>query len=280
MSDEMATLRQEFAAEQARLHEALQRELAEHRDRLDEEKAKEIATLKAAVAMITGGPPAHPPPPPPLPPRDVHLVLQDDLANLPGRRASLPTSITIRGQTTNDRERMKVILAYARLLRKLPGSIMMDPLEDLQEVINRFKGARGESPASQVARSRSGGRKPPRPRVRGSASRSRGRSPRRRSRSPVRRSPPRDNALEERVRQCERRMTEMASDIRELREQLRQHEEKRKWKVVHRSSLQARTAPPIPRTAGAPGETFFMEDELSPEGKMLSLKWRNLSFGE
>ena len=197
MSDEMASLRQEFAAEQARLHEAFQRELTEHRDRLDEEKAKEIATLKAAVAMIAGGPPAYPPPPPPPPPRDVHLVLQDDLANLPGRRASLPTSITVRGRTTNDRERMKVILAYARLLRKLPGSIMEDPLEDLQEVINRFKGAREESPASQAARSRSGVRKPPRPRTRGSASRSRGRSPRRRSRSPVRRSPPRDNALEE-----------------------------------------------------------------------------------
>ncbi len=57
----MAQLRQEFAAEQARLHEAFQRELAEHRNRLDEEKAKEIATLKAAVAMIAGGPPAHPP---------------------------------------------------------------------------------------------------------------------------------------------------------------------------------------------------------------------------
>jgi hypothetical protein len=197
MSDEMATLRQEFAAEQAQLHEAFQRELAEHRDRLDEEKAKEIATLKAAVAMIAGGPPAHPPPPPPFPPRDVHLVLQDDLANLPGRRAPLPTSVTVRGQTTNDRERMKVILTYARLLRKLPGSIMTDSLEDLQEVISRFKGAREESPASKGARSRSGARKPPRPRARGSASRSRGRSPRRRSRSPVRPSPPRDNPLEE-----------------------------------------------------------------------------------
>jgi hypothetical protein len=52
-------------------------------------------------------------------------------------------------------------------------------------------------------------------------------------------------------------MTEMASDIRELREQLRQCEEKKKWKVVHRSSLQSRTAPPIPRTAGTPGEALF-----------------------
>jgi hypothetical protein len=72
-------------------------------------------------------------------------------------------------------------------------------------------------------------------------------------------------------------MDEMAAEIRQLREQLRHQEEKRKWKVVHRSSLQARTAPPIPRTTGVPGETSFMEDELSPEGKMLSLKWRNLS---
>jgi hypothetical protein len=280
MSDEVAKLQQEFAAEQARLHEAFQRELAEHRDRLDEEKAKEIATLKAAMAVIAGGPPAYPPPPPPLPPRDVHLILKDDLTNLPGRRASLPNSVTIRDQTTSDRERIKVILTYARLLRKLPGSIMTDSLEDLQEVIVRFKSAREESPSSKAARSRSGGRKPPPPRARGSASRSRGRSPRRRSRSPLRRSPPRDNRLEERLRQFERRMDEMAADIRQLREQLREQEEKRRWKVVHRSSLQARTAPPIPRTAGAPGEAFFMEDELSPEGKMLSLKWRNLSFGE
>ena len=161
MSDEMERLRQELAAEQARLHEAFQRELAEHRDRLDEEKAKEIATLKAAMAVIAGGPPAYPPPPPPLPPRDVHLTLKDDLTNLPGRRAPLPASVTVHGQTTNDRERVKIILTYARLLRKLPGSIMTDSLEDLQEVIARFKSARGESPSSKVARSRSGGRKPP-----------------------------------------------------------------------------------------------------------------------
>jgi hypothetical protein len=170
---------------------------------------------------------------------------------------------------TNDRDHIKVVLTYARQLRRLPGSIMTDPLEDLQEVITRFKESRTESPALKVAHSRSGARRPPQPSVRCSASRSRGRSPRRRSRSPSRRLPPCDSQLEECLRQYERRMDEMATDIRQLREQLQQQEESRRWKVVHRSSVQARTTPPIPRAHGVPGEDSFLEVELSTEGKML-----------
>jgi hypothetical protein len=166
MEDEREQLRQEFAAEKACLNEAFQRELAEHCERLSEEKAREVAALKASMGVDTTGPPAYPPPaypppPPPPPPRDVNLVLKDDLTNLPGRRAALPASLTIRGQTTRDRERVKTVLAYARLVKKLPGSVMTDPLEDLQEVIARFRGPRVESPSSEVARSRSGARRPP-----------------------------------------------------------------------------------------------------------------------
>ena len=161
MEDTREQLLQEFEAEKARLNEAFQRELAEHRERLEREKAEEVAEFKAAFVTQAGGPPAHPPPPPPLPPRDVKLVLADDLSNLPGRRAALPTSLTFRGRTTQDRERVKTVLTYARLVKKLPGSVMTDPLEDLREVIARFKGPRTESPSSEVARSRSGARRPP-----------------------------------------------------------------------------------------------------------------------
>ena len=269
----MEQLRQEFAVEKARLDEAFERELAEHRERLNAEKAKEIATLKAALESKAIGPPAYPPPPPPPPPRDVHLVLQDDLANLPGRRASLPTSLTIRGQSTRDRERMKTVLTSARLVKKLPGAIMTDPLEDLQAVIARFRGPRTESPSSVVARSRSGTRRPPRPRSRGSASRSRGRSPPRRSRSPIRRPSSSDDLVTDRFRQIERRLDEIVADMKTMKEQLREQMESRRWKSTHRASLQARTAPPrAPGTSGAPvrtGEDSIMEDELSPEGKML-----------
>jgi hypothetical protein len=220
-----------------------------------------------------GGPPAHPPPPPPLPPRDVKLVLADDLSNLPGRRAALPTSLTFRGQTTQDRERVKTVLTYARLVKKLPGSVMTDPLEDLREVIARFKGPRTESPSSEVARSRSGVRRPPRPRPRSSASRSRGRSPPRRSRSPIRRSSANEDLVTDRFRQMERRLDDLTAEVKAMKEQLREQAESRRWKTTHRASLQARTAPPrIPGTSGAPvrtGENSIMEDELSPEGKML-----------
>jgi hypothetical protein len=195
------------------------------------------------------------------------------LSNLPGRRAALPTSITIRGQSTRDRERMKVILTYARLVKKLPGSIMTDPLKDLEEVIHRFKGSKVESPSSEVARSRSGVRRPPRPRPRSSASRSRGRSPPRRSRSPIRRSTTNDDLVTDRFRQIERRLDDIVADVRVIKEQLREQAESRRWKTTHRASLQSRTAPPrTPGTSGAPvrtGENSIMEDELSPEGKML-----------
>ena len=259
--------------EKARLDEAFERELAEHRERLDREKEEEVAKFKATFVMQAGGPPAHPPPPPPLPPRDVNLVLEGDLTNLPGRRAALPTSLTIRGQTTRDRERVKTVLTYARLVKKLPGSVMTDPLEDLQEVIARFKGPRAKSPSSEVARSRSGVRRPPRPRPRSSASRSRGRSPPRRSRSPIRRSSANEDLVTDRFRQMERRLDDLTAEVKAMKEQLREQAESRRWKTTHRASLQARTAPPrIPGTSGAPvrtGENSFMEDELSPEGKML-----------
>jgi hypothetical protein len=207
------------------------------------------------------GPPAYPPPPPPPPPRDVHLVLKDDLSNLPGRRAALPTSLTIRGQSTRNRERVKIVLTYARLVKKLPGSILTDPLEDLREVIARFKDPRTASPSIEAARSRSGTRRPPRPRSRGSASRSRGRSPPRRSRSPIRRSQPSDDLVTDRFRQIDRRLDEIVADVKALKDQLRQQEESRQWKTVHRASLQARTAPPrVPGKPGAPvraGEKHF-----------------------
>jgi hypothetical protein len=225
------------------------------------------------LSAKAGVPPAYPPPPPPLPPRDTNLVLHGDLANLPGRRAALPTSLTIRGQSTQDKERIKTVLTYARLVKKLPGAIMTDPLEDLQAVIARFKGPRVESPSSEVARSRSGARRPPRPRSRVSASRSRGRSPPRRSRSPIRRPSSSDDLVTDRFRQIERRLDEIVTEMKTLKEQLREQTESRRWKTTHRASLQSRTAPPrVPGSTGAPvraGENTFMEDELSPEGKML-----------
>ena len=269
----MEQLRQELVVEKARLDEAFERELADHRERLNAEKAGEIAALKAALESRAMSPPAYPPPPPPPPPRDVHLTLRDDLTNLPGRRAALPDSLTFRGQSTRDRERMKVVLAYARSVKKLPGSVMTDPLEDLQEVIARVRGPRTKSPSTEAARSRSGARRPPRPRSRGSASRSRGRSPLRRSRNPIRRPSSSDDLVTDRFRQIERRLDDIVADVKLMKEQIRQQEEDRQWKAAHRASLKARTAPSrAPGSSGAPvrhGENSLKEDELSPEGKML-----------
>jgi hypothetical protein len=77
----------------------------------------------------------------------------------------------------------------------------------------------------------------------------------------------------DRFRQIERRLDDVIADVKAIKDQLRQQEESRRWKTVHRASLQARTAPPrVPGKSGAPvraGENSFMEDELSPEGKML-----------
>jgi hypothetical protein len=86
----MSQLRREFKEEKACLQETLQCKLLEHRCLLDEEKAKEVAAIRAKVGANVSGPPAYPPPPPPPLPQEVSLILNDDFANLPGRRALLP----------------------------------------------------------------------------------------------------------------------------------------------------------------------------------------------
>jgi hypothetical protein len=273
MEDHRDQLHHEIAEEKARLQQVFERELEEHRCRLNEEKAQEVLAFKASLSA----PPAYPPPPPPPPPREVNFVLQDDLANLPGRRVPLPTSLTFRGQVTRDRERMKIILGYARLLRKVPGAVFTDPLEDLSEVLARLRGDnRPSSPASRVARSCSGAREPPRSRVSSRSSRSsrlsrsRGRSPPERSRSPLCSTPTTDEAVVDRIRRLERRVAETTSGLREdfrlLKESVRQLavsvqqlQEGQRHKVAHRRSLQRRTAPPLP--PGKPGASAGSGEE-------------------
>jgi hypothetical protein len=222
--------------------------------------------MRAELTAGAGGPPSYPPPPPPLPPREVHLVLNEDLSNLPGRRIALPTVLTFRGQTTRDRERIKLLLGYARFVRRVPGSIFTDPVEDLRHLLAQARGeprrqtSRQLSPASSTSRPRDGARQPPRSGSQGGASTSRGRSPRRRSRSPFRRAPPSDGTVVDRIRRLEHRVDEA---VRELRESARRNEEAiqrldefvRK-RTVRRSSLQGRAAPPRQRTPVGAGESI------------------------
>jgi hypothetical protein len=266
-------LQKDFENEKARLQAAFNEELEAHRCRLNEEKAQEMAAFKANYRGGVEDPPAFPPPPPP--PRETSFVLQDDLANLPGRRIPLPSKLTFRGHTTREKERMKIIFGYARLLRKVPGAVFTDPLEDLSEVLLRLRGdSRHSSPASTVARPGSGTREPPRSRARSSASRSRGRSPPRRSRSPIRPTPVTDAALIDRVRRLERRVDETADGLREdvrqlkdtvqqLKEAVQRLEERKRYVKVHRGALQQRTAPPrLPGTSGAPSGTGEDKNKL------------------
>jgi hypothetical protein len=232
----MVQLRQELAEEKARLQEVFQRELKEDRSRLDEELARKIAEVTAGA----NNPPAYPPPPP----REVHLVLNEDLSNLPGRRLPLPSVVTFRGQSTRDRERIKILLGYARFVRCVPGSIFTDPLADLQDLLLRVRGKPQQpSPAPSVSRSRSRASEPPQSGPQNGASTSQGRS-----RSPFRQTPPSDGSVMDRIRRLEHRMDEA---IRELREGVRQNqasiqrlEELVRKKTVHQSSLQGRSAPP------------------------------------
>jgi hypothetical protein len=239
--------------------------------------------MRAELAASTSGPPTYPPPPPPLPPREFHLALDEDLGNLPGRRAPLPSAITFRGETIRDREQMKVLLGYARFVRHVPGSIFTDPIANLQDLLKRARGEpRKPSPASstRVPRSRSGAVESPRSRPQSRASTRRGQSPQRRSRSPLQRNPPSDGPVLDRVRRLEHRVDEIARELREgvrrNEEALQRLEEFLRKKTVRRSSLQNRAAPPrLPGSSGAPiraGEIFELrKDEFSPEGKMLSL---------
>jgi hypothetical protein len=217
--------------------------------------------MRAELTAGASGPPPYPPPPPPPPPREVHLVLNEDLSNLPGRRVALPAAITFKGQTTRDRERIKVLLGFARFVRRVPGSVFTDPLEDLQHLLARTRGEpRRTSPAPSTSRPRNGARQPPRSGSRSSASASRARSPQRRSRSPLRRAPPSDGTVVDRIRRLEHRVDEA---VRELRESARRNEEAiqrldefvRK-RTVRRSSLQGRAAPPRQRTPVGAGESI------------------------
>ena len=217
--------------------------------------------MRAELTAGASGPPPYPPPPPPPPPREVHLVLNEDLSNLPGRRVALPAAITFKGQTTRDRERIKVLLGFARFVRRVPGSVFTDPLEDLQHLLARTRGEpRRTSPAPSTSRPRNGARQPPRSGSRSSASASRARSPQRRSRSPLRRAPPSDGTVVDRIRRLEHRVDEA---VRELRESARRNEEAIQWldefvrkRTVRRSSLQGRAAPPRQRTPVGAGESI------------------------
>jgi hypothetical protein len=125
----------DVAEEKARLQATFQRELQEHRDLLNAEFARRTEAMRAELTAGAGGPPPYPPPPPPPPPREVHLVVNEDLSNLPGRRVALPAVVTFKGQSTRDRGRIKVLLGFARFVRRIPGSIFTDPLEDLQHLL-------------------------------------------------------------------------------------------------------------------------------------------------
>jgi hypothetical protein len=56
----MSQLRQEFAAEKARLQQVFEQELQAHRCRLNEEKAQEVAAFKASFGGVVDAPPAYP----------------------------------------------------------------------------------------------------------------------------------------------------------------------------------------------------------------------------
>jgi hypothetical protein len=217
--------------------------------------------MRAELTAGAGGPPPYPPPPPPPPPREVHLVLNEDLSNLPGRRVALPAVVTFKGQSTRDRGRIKVLLGFARFVRRVPGSIFTDPLEDLQHLLAQARGEpRRSRTVSSASRPGNGAQPPPRSGSRASVSTSRGRSPRRRSRSPLRRAPPSDGSVVDRIRRLEHRVDEA---VRELRESARRNEEAirrldefvRK-RTVRRSSLQGRAAPPRQRTPVGAGESI------------------------
>jgi hypothetical protein len=137
------------------LQATFNQELEAHRCRLNEEKALEMATFKANYRGDVDDPPAFPHPPPPPPARETSFALQEDLANLPGRRVPLPSKLTFRGQTTRDKESMKVIFRYARLLRRVPGSVFQDLLGDLSKVLRRLCGeSRPSGPSSTVLHGR------------------------------------------------------------------------------------------------------------------------------
>jgi hypothetical protein len=263
-----SSIQQEFAAKKAQLREIFESELKEQRRVLNEEMAQKMAALTANLTSTGAGADVSVTCPPP-PAKEVIFVLSDDLSNLPGRRAPLPKALTFQGHTTSDKERIKVLLGYARLLRKVPGAIFTDPLEDLREVLLRLRGdSRPANPASRVACLKSGMREPPRSRLQSHASWSRGHCPPKRSRSPLRRSNEASvvDSVVDRVRRLEHRVDDslgkMSTDIEELKKALKKAnaglqrlEALVKSRASHRDSLPRRTAPPLPWGPGFVGSS-------------------------
>lgn len=201
-----AQLRQEYEEKKARLQAQFHEELEEHKRRLS-------AALDLEVASVREGSVRSMPPPPPPPAISAdNLVLQDDLSNLPGRWTPLPRSVTFRGRVVTHPERVKLLFGFARLIRRVPGSVFSDPVDDVRDMLNRIRGdTRSRSPARQ---SRNHSSEPPRQRRREGSSRGRMRSPSRRS--PPRSSLPLEDPLVERVRRLERCCERLSSENRKI----------------------------------------------------------------
>jgi len=252
-----------LAEEKSRLQALFVRELAEHKQTLEAEKERELAAFRASVSVEAPG--VFPPPPPPP---EISLVLSDNLGNLPTRRAPLPTVVTFRGQTSRDRERIRLLFGYARLLGRVPGAIFTDPLADLQEVLARLRGeSRPCSPAPRTSRSRSGARRSLRSTSRSSTTRGRSRSPLGRS-SRGSSSSQNGPTREEFMRQ-EQRIDQLSADLRRLENLIRR-------RTIRRSALLGRSASPVnsggstPGAAAVPGKPHRLgQGECLPEGKML-----------
>ena len=243
-----------LAEEKSRLQALFVQELAEHKQTLEAEKERELAAFRASVSVEASR--VFPPPPPP--PAEISLVLSDNLGNLPGRRAPLPTVVTFRGQTSRDRERIRLLFGYARLLGRVPGAIFTDPLADLQEVLARLRGEpRPASPASRTSRSRSGARRSPRSSRPPSTSRGRSRSPLcgNRHRPFSRQEAP----TSDQFRQLEQRVEQLSAEVKRLKDLIQR-------RTVRRSALLGRSAPPVPlgastsSAAAASGKPYWLLD--------------------
>jgi hypothetical protein len=201
--DPQSHFAKKYEEDKARLQAQFHEELEEHKKKVTATLELQAASLRGSGARSVAASISLPPPAPPSRDPIDNLDLRDDLSNLPNRWTPLPRSVTFRGQTVTHPERVKILFGFARLLRKVPGSVFTDPLEDVQEMLARLRGdARSRSPPS---RSRSRASESSRAKRRTDSSHSRGRSPARRS--PPRPSPPKRDplvALTDRVRRLER----------------------------------------------------------------------------
>jgi hypothetical protein len=213
--DPQSHFAKKYEEDKARLQAQFLEELEEHKKKITATMELQAASLRGSGARSVAASDSLPPPAPPSRDPVDNLDLRDDLSNLPNRWTPLPRSITFRGRTVTHPERVKLLLGFARLLRKVPGSVFTDPLEDVQEMLARLRGgARSRSPPS---RSRSRASESSRARRRTYSSRNHGRSSP--SRSPPQPSPPRQDplvALVDRVRRLERCVERLSAENKKI----------------------------------------------------------------